>query len=73
MKTDDELRAIVQHNLTKFRKEKDLNQTQVGEIVNKAKTSVASWEQGKSMPDAVTLYQLAKFYGKDIEDFYKIE
>ena len=39
----------------------------------KGKTSVASWEQGKSMPDAVTLYQLARFFGKDLEDFYKIE
>ena len=73
MKTDDELKAIVQRNLRIFREEKGLNQTQVGEIVNKAKTSVASWEQGKSMPDAVTLYQLAKFFGKDLEDFYKIE
>lgn len=73
MKTDDELKAIVQRNLRIFREEKGLNQTQVGEIVNKAKTSVASWEQGKSMPDAVTLYQLARFFGKDLEDFYKIE
>ena len=47
-----------------------MTQTDVGKIVGKSKTAVASWEQGASMPDIVTLHRLATYYEKTIEFMY---
>lgn len=58
-------------NLTRLRKENGLTQTDVGMIVDKKKTTVASWEQGKSLPDAETLYRLSVYYHKTLNYMYK--
>lgn len=70
MKNNNDIREIVRQKLIECRKEKNLTQTQVGEIVGKKKTTVATWEQGKTMPDIDTLYQLSKYYGKSINYMY---
>ena len=61
-----EIREIVRANLIKCRKENGLTQTEVGMVIGKEKSTVASWEQGKSMPDIDTLYRLATYYHKTI-------
>lgn len=60
----------VRKTLIECRKEKGLTQTQVGELVGKTKTAVASWEQGKTIPDIETLYHLSRYYGKTINYMY---
>lgn len=70
MKTDKEMRDIVRKNLIKCRTERELTQTDVGKIVGKSKTAIASWEQGLSMPDVITLYKLANYYGVTLEFMY---
>lgn len=60
---EDKVRAI----LVNLRTEHKLTQTELGEIVGKSKTAVASWEQGLSMPDVATLYQLAQYYRKSMD------
>jgi transcriptional regulator with XRE-family HTH domain len=68
---DNELmKNIIRSILVDLRIEHNLSQTEVGKIVGKSKTAVASWEQGLSMPDAVTLYHLARYYGKSINYMY---
>jgi transcriptional regulator with XRE-family HTH domain len=67
---DKELREQVRIRLIQCRNEHELTQTEVGKIVGKSKNAVASWEQGLSLPDAVTLYKLAKYYGKDMSYMY---
>lgn len=67
---DKELREQVRIRLIQCRNEHELTQTEVGKIVGKSKNAVASWEQGLSLPDAVTLYKLAKYYGKDMAYMY---
>lgn len=66
MLKNEEIKEIVRQRLIECRKEQHLTQTDVGLIVNKKKTTVATWEQGKTMPDIETLYNLAKYYGKTI-------
>ena len=63
---DNEIAQIVRNRLIECRIEANLTQKEVGEIVNKKPTTVASWEQGKSLPDIDTLYYLAKYYGKTL-------
>ena len=70
MEHDEKLKNRIRNILIKCRTERELTQTDVGKIVGKSKTAVASWEQGLSMPDVVTLFKLAQYYGKTIEYMY---
>ena len=64
------LREAIRENLIACRTSKGITQTDLGKIVGKTKTAVASWEQGISLPDITTLYKLSKYYGKELEYFY---
>lgn len=68
--TNEELRENIRKRLIECRKEKGMNQTEVGLIVDKKKTTVATWEQGKSLPDIETLYRLARYYEKTLAYMY---
>ena len=68
----DSMKDIIRNRLIELRTSNALTQTEVGKIVGKSKTAVASWEQGLSLPDAVTLYKLAVFYGKSMDYMYGI-
>ena len=70
MEHDEIMKNRIRAILIKLRTEKELTQTDVGKIVGKSKTAIASWEQGLSMPDVVTLFKLAQFYGKTIDYMY---
>jgi transcriptional regulator with XRE-family HTH domain len=64
------LRNRIKDILIECRTEKDVTQTEVGKAVGKSKNAVASWEQGLSLPDVVTLHRLAKYYGKTLAQMY---
>lgn len=70
MEHDEKLKNRIRNILIKCRTEREMTQTDVGKIVGKSKTAIASWEQGLSMPDVVTLFKLAQYYGKTIEYMY---
>ena len=70
MERDEKLKNKIRSVLIECRTTEKLSQTEVGKIVGKSKTAVASWEQVLSMPDAVTLYKLANYYGKTIDYMY---
>ena len=69
MTTQDEekLKNKIRTILIECRNERKMTQTDVGKIVGKSKTAVASWEQGISLPDITTLYRLSKYYNKSLE------
>lgn len=67
---DMDIKDNVRKALIECRKEKGITQTDVGKIVGKGKTAVASWEQGLTIPDIETLYRLSKYYGKSINYMY---
>lgn len=65
--TDYEIRDTIRNRLIECRIESNLTQKEVGEVVKKSSNAVASWEQGLSLPDIVTLIRLAKYYGKSLD------
>lgn len=69
--TKDELRENIRKNLIELRKKKGLSQLDIAELVDKKSSSVASWEQGISLPDVTTLYRLSLYYNVLMEYFYK--
>lgn len=68
--TNDELRNNIRDNLINLRKNKNITQVKLAEMMNKSSNAVASWEQGLSLPDVATLYKLSKYYGVTMEYFY---
>ena len=67
---DNELKDRIRKILIELRTSNELTQTEIGKVVGKSKTAVASWEQGLSLPDAVTLYRLANYYQKSMDYMY---
>lgn len=67
---DIDIKDAIRQTLIELRTERNMTQTDVGKIVGKSKTAVASWEQGKSMPDAETLWRLSRYYEKTIDYMY---
>lgn len=56
--------------LVECRKEKELTQEQLANLFNVKPTTVASWEQGKSLPSPQMLYRLATYYKKTMDYMY---
>jgi repressor LexA len=73
MENDAKMKNRIRSILVECRLEHNLTQTEVGRIVGKSKNAVASWEQGLSMPDVITLLRLARFYNKDIDYMYGLK
>lgn len=67
------IRDGIRETLVEMRKAHGLTQTEVGEIVGKKKTTVGSWEDGKSLPSLETLYRLSRYYNVTIERMYGIK
>lgn len=65
------LRENIKNNLIALRESRGLMQSEVGEIVGKSRTAVASWEQGLSLPHLTELYKLSKLYDKSLEYFFE--
>ena len=70
MKNDSEIRVTIRNRLVELRKEHNLSQTDVANLLGKSKNAVDSWEQGLSLPDIETLYRLAKYYEKSLDYMY---
>lgn len=62
---------IFTENLKKFRLAKGLTQEQVAEKLNVNSQTVSRWECGTTLPDVLTLPDLARLYEVTVDDFYK--
>ena len=67
---DARIREAIRKRLIQCRTDNALTQTDIGKVVGKSKNAVASWEQGLSLPDIVTLRRLAIYYEKSLEYMY---
>jgi len=68
--TDMEIRNNVMRVLIECRSEKGLTQAELAKAIGSKATTVASWEQGKSLPSIQMLYRLATYYNKTIAYMY---
>ncbi len=67
MKTYEELLGV---NLQRLRSEKGLSQSQLGDILGFSYKTISGWENGRGIPDVLTLYRLANFFGVKLDDFF---
>lgn len=64
------IRDKIMNILIECRKEKNLTQAELADIIGSKATTVASWEQGKSLPSIAMLLRLSKYYEKSIAYMY---
>jgi len=63
----DDLKDIVAKNLTNLRKANKITQLELAEKLNYSDKAISKWERGESLPDVVTLKQLADMYGVNVD------
>ena len=65
---DEELKAILGANIASYRKRQRLTQAGLAEQLNYSDKAVSKWERGESLPDVLTLMQLADLFGVSIDE-----
>ena len=73
MYEEQRIRQRISKALREIRISKGMTQTEVGKVIGIGKTTYATWEQCRSMPDVDTMYRLAKYYGVTMDQMYGIE
>ncbi len=59
-------------NIAKFRKAKDLTQTEFGDLLGVSNQAVSKWEMEINMPDVMLLPEIAKVLGITLNQLYDI-
>lgn len=60
---------IIGSKIAKARKEKNMSQAQLAQLLFISPQAVGKWERGESIPDIVTINQLAEILGVDLNYF----
>ena len=65
---DEKLKNLIGMNISAYRKRAGLTQAGLAERLNYSDKAVSKWERGESVPDVVTLVQLAEQFGITVND-----
>ena len=65
---DEKLKAMLGKNIAAYRKRQGLTQAGLAEKLNYSDKAVSKWERGESIPDVLTLTQLAELFGITVND-----
>ncbi len=68
---DEKLKMQLGANIAAFRKRDGMTQAVLGEKINFSDKAVSKWERGESVPDVLTLVELAKVFGVTLDDLLK--
>lgn len=65
---DEKLKFQLGANIVSYRKRYHMTQAELAEKLNYTDKAVSKWERGESMPDVVTLVQLAELFGVTVNE-----
>ena len=65
---DEKLKLQLGANIVAYRKRSGLTQARLAEQLNYSDKAVSKWERGESMPDVVTLVQLAELFEITVDE-----
>lgn len=65
---DEMLKNILGKNIASYRKRNGLTQAGMAEKLNYSDKAVSKWERGESMPDVLTLVQIAELFETGVND-----
>ena len=64
--TNEELKSVIGSNIARLRKNCRMTQAELAERLNYSDKAVSKWERGESLPDVLTLLNLARELGTDL-------
>ncbi len=65
---DEKLKQVLGKNIVAFRKREGLTQAGLAEKLNYSDKAVSKWERGESIPDVLTLVQIADLFDISVND-----
>ena len=65
---DEKLKNQLGANIVAYRKRSGLTQAKLAQQLNYSDKAVSKWERGESVPDVLTLVQLAELFGVTVND-----
>ena len=65
---DEKLKAVLGSNIANYRKQQSLTQAGLAEKLNYSDKAVSKWERGESVPDVLTLVQIAELFNITVND-----
>ncbi len=68
---DENLKKQLGNNIASFRKRDGMTQAVLGEKLNFSDKAVSKWERGESIPDVLTLMEMAEIFGVTVDDLLK--
>lgn len=68
---DEKLKKQLGANIVTFRKRIGLTQAKLAERLNYSDKAVSKWERGESMPDVLTLVQLAELFDTTVDELLR--
>lgn len=66
-----DLKLIIAKNISTLRKERQMTQFELAEVLNYSDKAVSKWERGESVPDIIVLKQIADIFSVTVD--YLIE
>ena len=66
--TNEELKIRIGANIARLRKQSRMTQAELAERLNYSDKAVSKWERAESMPDVLTLVQLAELFDVTVND-----
>lgn len=66
--TNEELKSRIGANIARLRRSCRMTQAELAERLNYSDKAVSKWERAESMPDVLTLMQLAEQFGTDVNE-----
>ncbi len=63
----EELKMIIAGNIGKLRREAGITQLELAERLNYSDKAVSKWERGESIPDVITLKQVADLFSVSVD------
>lgn len=58
--------------LRRLRLEKGISQQKLADLIHVERSTIASWETGRRLPDAVMISQLSEFFGVDVARLLRV-
>ena len=68
---DEKLKSQLGANIVAYRKHSGLTQAKLAERLNYSDKAVSKWERGESVPDVLTLVQLAELFGTTVDELIR--
>ena len=68
---DENLRVLLGNNIATLRKRGGMTQAALAERINFSDKAVSKWERGESIPDVLTIMELAKVFEVSVDDLLR--